>query len=75
VLDSIILEKAGIPAISIVTDAFVDTGKVMASKWGVPQFRFLSVPHPVANLNDAELDRRADDLLNEVIKLLKEGQV
>jgi hypothetical protein len=74
VLDSIILEKAGIPAISIVTDAFVDTGKVMASKWGVPQFRFLSVPHPVANLNDAELDRRADDLLNEVIKLLKEGQ-
>jgi hypothetical protein len=75
VLDSIILEKAGIPAISIVTDVFVDTGKVMASKWGVPQFRFLSVPHPVANLNDAELDRRADDLLNEVIKLLKEGQV
>ena len=73
-LDSIILEKAGIPAISIVTDAFVDTGKVMASKWGVPQFRFLSVPHPVANLKDAELDRRADDLLNEVIKLLKEGQ-
>jgi hypothetical protein len=75
VLDSILLEKAGIPAISIVTDAFVDTGKVMASKWGLPQFRFLSVPHPVANLNDAELDRRADDLLNEVIKLLKEGQV
>ncbi|MEJ2730137.1 MAG: hypothetical protein P8185_16815 [Deltaproteobacteria bacterium] len=74
-LDSILLEKAGIPAISIVTDAFVDTGKVMASKWGLPQFRFLSVPHPVANLNDAELDRRADDLLNEVIKLLKEGQV
>ena len=73
-LDSILLEKAGIPAISIVTDAFVDTGKMMASKWGVPQFRFLSVPHPVANLKDAELDRRADDLLNEVIKLLKEGQ-
>jgi hypothetical protein len=74
VLDSILLEKAGIPAISIVTDAFVDTGKMMASKWGVPQFCFLSVPHPVANLNDAELDRRADDLLNEAIKLLKEGQ-
>jgi hypothetical protein len=74
VLDSILLEKAGVPAISIVTDAFVDTGKVMASKWGIPQFRFLSVPHPVANLNDEELDLRADDLLNEVIKLLKEGQ-
>lgn len=73
-LDSILLEKAGVPAISIVTDAFVDTGKVMASKWGIPQFRFLSVPHPVANLNDEELDLRADDLLNEVIKLLKEGQ-
>ncbi len=73
-LDSILLEKAGIPAITIVTDAFVETGKLMSSKWGIPEFRFLSVPHPVANLSDAELDRRADGVINDVVKLLKEGQ-
>ncbi len=59
---------------SIVTDAFVETGKIMASNWGIPGFRFLSVPHPVANLNDKELDQRAKDVVNEVVDLLQEGQ-
>ena len=73
-LDSILLEKEGIPAISIVTDAFVETGNIMASNWGIPGFRFLSVPHPVANLNGAELDQRADDVVDDVVDLLKNGQ-
>ena len=73
-LDSILLEREGIPAISIVTDAFVETGSIMASNWGIPGFRFLSVPHPVANLNDEELDQRANDVVNEVVELLKNGQ-
>ena len=73
-LDSILIEKAGVPAITIVTDAFVETGKLMSSKWGIPEFRFLSVPHPVANLSDAELDRRVDDVISDVVKLLIEGQ-
>ena len=74
-LDSILLEKEGIPAISIVTDAFVETGNIMASNWGIPGFRFLSVPHPVANLNDEELDQRANDVVNDVVDLLKKGQL
>ena len=73
-LDSILLEREGIPAISIVTDAFIETGNIMASNWGIPGFRFLSVPHPVANLNDEELDQRANDVVNEVVELLKKGQ-
>ena len=73
-LDSILLERKGIPAISIVTDAFIETGNIMASNWGIPGFRFLSVPHPVANLNDEELDQRANDVVNEVVELLKKGQ-
>ena len=73
-LDSILLERKGIPAISIVTDAFIETGNIMASNWGIPGFRFLSVPHPVANLNDEELDQRANDVVNEVVELLIKGQ-
>ena len=73
-LDSILLEKEGIPAISIVTDAFVETGNIMASNWGLAGFRFLSVPHPVANLNDKELDQRANDVVGEIVDLLKKGQ-
>jgi hypothetical protein len=74
VLDGILLEKAGIPAIVIVTDAFVETGKVMASDWCLPGYRFLSVPHPVGNLSDEELNERADKVLDEVIELLKKDR-
>ncbi len=73
-LDSILCEKMGIPAIAIVTDAFVETGKLMAAKWGVAEYHFLAVPHPVANLSDAELDLRADGVIDNVVKLLQEGQ-
>ena len=73
-LDGILLEKAGIPSISIVTDAFVETGQVMASNWGVPEYRFLSIPHPIANLSDAELEERVNGVLDDVVKLLKDGQ-
>ena len=73
-LDGILLEKAGIPSISIVTDAFVETGKVMASNWGVPEYLFLSMPHPIGNLSDAELEERVNGVLDDVVKLLKDGQ-
>ena len=62
------------PSASIVTDVFTVTGKAMARTWGLPDFRFLVMPHPIANLNDAELDARAAAIVPEVVKLLLEGQ-
>jgi hypothetical protein len=73
-LDAIILEKAGIPAIAIVTDAFHVTAREMAELWGVPNFRFVMMPHPLASLTEAEIDHRADGLAGKVIALLQEGQ-
>jgi hypothetical protein len=73
-LDAVFLEKAGIPAIAIVTDAFYETSREMAELWGVPNFRFVMMPHPLASLTAEEMDRRADELLGKVIALLQEGQ-
>ncbi len=73
-LDGILLEKAGIPAVSIITEPFRETGQEMAKSWGVPDYRFVEMPHPIANLNEAELDARADDLVEKVEWLLKVGQ-
>ena len=56
------------------TDVFTVTGRAMARTWGLPDFRFLAMPHPIANLNDAELDQRAVAIVPEVVKLLLEGQ-
>jgi hypothetical protein len=74
VLDGILFEKVGIPAASIVTDVFEETGRAMARSWGVPEYRFLAMPHPIANLTEAQLDSRAQEIAAEVAKLLLRGQ-
>lgn len=63
------------PSASIITDVFTATGRAMARTWGLPDFRFVVMPHPIANLNDSELDARAAAIAPEVVKLLLEGQV
>jgi hypothetical protein len=74
VLDGILLEKTGVPAASIITDVFEKTGRAMAEQWGLTSYKFLAMPHPIANLTDAELDRRAREIVPEVVKLLLNGQ-
>jgi len=74
VLDGIVFEKAGIPAASIVTDVFEHTGRAMAQAWGVPNYKYLAMPHPIANLTEAELDQRARAIVPEVVKLILQGQ-
>ena len=73
-LDGIVFEKVGIPAASIVTDVFEGTGHAMAQSWGVPEYRFLSLPHPIANLSEADLDARARAIVPEIVRLLLRGQ-
>ncbi len=73
-LDSIVLEQQGMPTASIITDVFMRTGEAMARSWGLKDFKFLAMPHPIANLTDAELDSRARDITPQVVKLLLEGQ-
>lgn len=69
-----ILEKAGIPAVPIITDAFQAAAREMAELWGVPDFRFVMMPHPLAYLSPQEIEQGADDLLRTVLGLLQQGQ-
>ena len=62
------------PSASIITDIFLKTGEAMARTWGLKNFRFLAMPHPIANLTPAELDQRAREITPQVVKLLLEGQ-
>jgi hypothetical protein len=74
VLDGILLEKNAVPSASIITDVFEKTGRAMAEQWGVPTYKFLMMPHPIANLTEIELDRRAREIVPEIVKLLLQGQ-
>ena len=70
-LDAILFERVGVPAIAVVTEPFRATGEAMATSWGMPGYRLLEVPHPIANLDDKQLDERADRLVEEVLALLR----
>ena len=65
------MERAGTPAIAIVTEPFRQTGEAMTVAWGMAGYPFLATPHPIANLTDKELDERADRLLAAVEDVLK----
>ena len=73
-LDSIVFEQQGIPSASIITDVFQATGRAMAKSWGLPNFRFLMMPHPIANLTPEQMDQRAAEIAPQVVDLLLKGQ-
>jgi hypothetical protein len=71
VLDGIKLERAGIPAVAIITAPFIATAQAMAKSWGAPTYEFIVTSHPIANLNETELNAKADELTEQVIRFLK----
>ena len=69
-LDGIKLENAGIPAVAIVTTPFIATSQAMATTWGAPKYEFVVTSHPIANLSEAELNTKADELIEQVVRFL-----
>lgn len=67
------LERAGIPAVSLCTDAFKITAEAMANQMGFPGFRYVSLPHPVASRTEKEIDEMVRDALPDVIRVLGAG--
>jgi hypothetical protein len=70
VLDAILMEARGVPAVAIVTEPFRATGDAMAAAWGLPAYPFLAMPHPIANLTTSEIAERAGALCDAVAALL-----
>ncbi|TAN24885.1 MAG: hypothetical protein EPN30_06020 [Actinomycetota bacterium] len=68
--DGIILERAGVPAVVVCTDAFRGAAEAMAQFQGVPGYRYIAVPHPVEPLSEVELMELSAQFIEEVIGLL-----
>jgi hypothetical protein len=65
-----VLERAGVPAVSICTDAFVVPARAMADVYGVPEFEFVTIPHPIASLGPGEIEAGVRPVIAEVIRIL-----
>jgi hypothetical protein len=70
VADGVILEQSGIPAVVICTDAFVASADAMAGLRGAPGYRYLTIPHPLANLTPDGVRDRAAATVPGIVGLL-----
>jgi hypothetical protein len=71
--DGIVLERAGIPAVSVCTDAFKITAEAMANQMGFPGYRYVTLQHPVASRTEEEIDEMVRDLMPDLIQVLGAG--
>ena len=71
--DGILLERAGIPAVSLCTTAFKITAEAMANQMGFPGYQYVAVPHPVASRTEKEIDEMARDAMPDVLRVLGAG--
>jgi len=68
--DGILLERAGVPAVSICTGSFLLPAQAMARAYGFGGFEFATVPHPIASLDTGQIQARARDVLPDVLRIL-----
>jgi hypothetical protein len=68
--DGILLERQGVPAVSICTEAFRITADAMARTYGFPGYEYVTVPHPVASLSAEGIRQRVEEVLPRVLGIL-----
>lgn len=70
VADGIVLEQSGVPAAVVCTDAFTASASAMARVRGVPDYQYLTVPHPMANLTPDGVHDKAEQAASEIVGML-----
>ena len=60
------------PAAAVMTDRFERSAQVVAQVNGLAGYPFAVIPHPVANDDDAALERKAESVAGRIVQLLTE---
>lgn len=71
--DGILLERAGIPAVSICTTSFKITADAMARSLGFPGYQYVMLQHPVASRTQTEIDQMVRDAMAGLLRVLGAG--
>lgn len=70
--DAIAAERAGLPAVAVITDRFQRTAEAIAQVNGVPGYGFATIAHPIANADEATLHAEALAAVRQILPLLTE---
>src|SRR4051794_32673279 len=62
----------GKPSVVVVADALTGPADAMLRLCAMPDYPYIVTPFPVGNLDGAELEARADTMIDGVVRLLTE---
>ena len=68
--DGIEMEKMGIPAIAVCTEAFLPGLDALCKMRGMPEYKFAVVPHPLGVLFADELRGRAELAAPQIVQIV-----
>lgn len=71
--DGIEIEKMGVPAIAVCTEAFLPGLDALTRMRGMPDYKFAVVPHPLGVLFDDELRGRAELAAEQIVQIVLDG--
>ena len=61
------------PAVGVMTSAFVDGAELMAHACGAPDYRFAVIEHPISSATGGELLERAGEIVRQAEELVLAG--
>lgn len=68
--DGVELERLGLPAVAVCTEAFRLGLDTLTKMRGMPDYRFAIVPHPLGVLFDDELLQRAELAVPQIVEIV-----
>ena len=69
--DGISIARLGIPSVALVTEDFWPQGDFVAQSLGMPTAPRVRLPHPVAGTGEANLQRVAEQVADDIIEKLQ----
>ncbi len=64
------LEKRGIPAAVICSDAFLSLARSISQAKGISAPRLVSIPHPLAGITPDEVRKKAESAVDAIVAVL-----
>ena len=68
--DAVSRERAGTPALGVMTSRFVSAAELMSNVLGAPGYKFAVIDHPVSSASDTELANKAKKVVELIDELI-----